>query len=56
MAFEVVKRCAGKGLLMFSPVGFGGATIKIAPPLTITKDAVLDGATALRESFAELVK
>jgi len=53
LAFEVVKSCAEKGLLMFAPVGFGGATIKIAPPLIITKEAVLDGVSALREAFLE---
>ena len=25
---------------MFSPVGFGGATVKIAPPLVITREAL----------------
>src|SRR6266700_7408890 len=35
LAFEVVERCVEKGVLMFSPVGFGGGTVKIAPPLVI---------------------
>lgn len=53
LAFDIVGRCAEKGLLMFAPVGFGGATVKIAPPLTITLDAALDGAEALQEAIAE---
>jgi len=44
LAFDVVKRCLHKGVLMFSPVGFGGGTVKIAPPLMISE-------AALRESL-----
>jgi 4-aminobutyrate aminotransferase/diaminobutyrate-pyruvate transaminase/4-aminobutyrate aminotransferase/(S)-3-amino-2-methylpropionate transaminase len=40
---------------MFSPVGHGGATIKICPPLTITEAAILDSVAALEESFVEAV-
>ena len=39
LAFDVVERCLEKGVLMFSPVGFGGGTVKIAPPLVITEAA-----------------
>lgn len=53
LAWEVVRRTVEKGVLMFAPVGFGGATVKIAPPLVITEAAVLDGLTALEEAFAE---
>lgn len=53
LAAEVVRRSIEKGLLMFAPVGFGGATIKICPPLTITEDAVLEGVQVLDEAFAE---
>ena len=42
-----------KGVLMFAPVGFGGATVKIAPPLVITEAAMLDSLSALEEAFAE---
>jgi 4-aminobutyrate aminotransferase/(S)-3-amino-2-methylpropionate transaminase len=53
LAFRVVERCMEKGLLLFSPVGFGGATLKIAPPLCITTEAVQEGVSVLREAFAE---
>ena len=53
LAFSVVEKAFQKGLLMFAPVGFGGATVKISPPLTITKDAVLDGLSALEEAVHE---
>src|SRR5450432_1050459 len=53
MAWNVVRLMVEKGVLMFAPVGFGGATVKIAPPLVITEAAMLDSLSALDESFAE---
>ena len=41
LAFDVVRRAMEKGVLMFAPVGFGMATVKICPPLVITADAGL---------------
>lgn len=55
LAWQVVERCVERGLLMFSPVGFGGATVKIAPPLSITRAAVNDGVSVLTEAFAHAV-
>ncbi len=53
-AWDVVERCFEKGLLMFSPVGYGGATVKIAPPLVITEEAVRESVGVLEEAFAEV--
>jgi len=53
LAFRAVEACMRKGLLMFSPVGFGGATIKISPPLVITEDALREGAEVLDEAIGE---
>jgi 4-aminobutyrate aminotransferase / (S)-3-amino-2-methylpropionate transaminase / 5-aminovalerate transaminase len=53
LAWEVVRRAMEKGVLMFAPVGFGGATVKIAPPLVITEAAIADSVAALDEAFAE---
>jgi 4-aminobutyrate aminotransferase-like enzyme len=55
LAWDVVRRTVEKGVLMFSPVGYGGATIKICPPLVITEAAILDSFAALEEAFAEAV-
>jgi len=52
-AFRIVERAMEKGLLFFSPVGFGGGTIKICPPLNINEDAVMDGIGALDEAIGE---
>jgi 4-aminobutyrate aminotransferase-like enzyme len=56
LAWDVVNTCYQRGLLMFAPVGFGGATVKIAPPLCITKEAVLEGVAVIRQAFKEHVK
>ena len=53
LAFDVVRRSIEKGVLMFTPVGFGGATVKISPPLVITEAAIHDSVSALEEAFAE---
>ncbi len=53
LAFRVVANCARKGLLMFSPVGFGGGTVKVSPPLVIGEEAIMDGIAALDEAIAE---
>jgi 4-aminobutyrate aminotransferase / (S)-3-amino-2-methylpropionate transaminase / 5-aminovalerate transaminase len=56
LAFDVVRRAMEKGVLMFAPVGLGGATVKISPPLVIPEDAMIESVDALEESFAESVK
>lgn len=47
LAHSIVEECFRSGLLLFAPVGVGGATVKIAPPLCISEDAVRDGLEAL---------
>jgi 4-aminobutyrate aminotransferase-like enzyme len=56
LAWNIVRLCFEKGVLMFAPVGFGGATVKIAPPLVITEDAILESAMVLEHSFDEAVR
>ena len=52
LAFRIVEECVRRGLLMFSPVGYGGATVKISPPLVITAEAVEEGASVLDEAIS----
>jgi 4-aminobutyrate aminotransferase-like enzyme len=52
-AFEIVKACVEKGLLMFSPVG--ACSIKIAPPLCITQAQALEGCAVLAEAFDQVL-
>ncbi len=55
LAWEIVRRSVEKGVLMFCPVGFQGSTVKIAPPLVITEEAVLDSVAGFAEAVAEAV-
>jgi 4-aminobutyrate aminotransferase-like enzyme len=52
LAWEAVRACVEKGLLMFAPVG--GSTLKIAPPLIATEAQVKEGLTVLDEALAEV--
>ncbi|MGH9612474.1 MAG: aminotransferase class III-fold pyridoxal phosphate-dependent enzyme, partial [Bryobacteraceae bacterium] len=54
LALNIVRRCFEKGVLMFSPVGLAGGTVKISPPLTITEEAILESTSVLEEAFAEV--
>jgi len=54
-AFGIVERCMEKGLLMFAPVGVGGGTVKIAPPLVTPKEAIADGLAAFEEAVGEVL-
>ncbi len=53
LAWEVVRRSVEKGVLMFSPVGYQGSTIKVAPPLVLTEAALEDSVAGFTEAFAE---
>ncbi|MEX2213950.1 MAG: aspartate aminotransferase family protein, partial [Phycisphaeraceae bacterium] len=55
LATEIVRRCVEKGLLLFAPVGFGGASVKVSPPLCITEDAVREGLGVLEEAVGDTV-
>jgi len=51
LAWNIVMNCFERGVLMFAPVGYGGATIKIAPPLVIHEAAILESTAVLEEAF-----
>jgi len=53
MAGDIVRRCIEKGLLMFSPVGFGGASVKIAPPLITQEEPLREGIAVLEQALEE---
>jgi 4-aminobutyrate aminotransferase-like enzyme len=54
-AQRINETCFHRGLLMFAPVGTGGQCIKICPPLTISKDALLDGVEVLTQVCDEIL-
>jgi 4-aminobutyrate aminotransferase / (S)-3-amino-2-methylpropionate transaminase / 5-aminovalerate transaminase len=55
LAHDIIERCFRKGLLMFSPVGAWGQTVKVAPPLTIPRAALEEGLAVLSEAVDEAV-
>jgi 4-aminobutyrate aminotransferase / (S)-3-amino-2-methylpropionate transaminase / 5-aminovalerate transaminase len=54
LAAELVYQCFIRGLLLFAPLGFGGATIKICPPLTTTEDALAEALEVFEEALAAI--
>lgn len=55
LAGEIVWRSLQKGVLMFSPVGKGGGTVKISPPLCLTAEAANESLDAFAEAVREAV-
>lgn len=55
LAHDIVQLSIEKGLLFFAPVG-AGSTIKVSPPLVITKDALLEGLDIFDQAIAEAIK
>ena len=51
LATKINVACLQKGLLMFAPVGIGGECLKIAPPLTITGDALRESLQVFEEAI-----
>lgn len=54
-ALKINVACYQKGLLMFAPVGAGGECIKIAPPLTISEEALRESIQVLAEALDEVI-
>ncbi len=55
LAWDAINLCMERGVLMFSPVGFGGGTIKICPPLNINEEAMRESLDVFEQAFAECV-
>ena len=51
LAHRAVQECYERGLLMFAPVGLGGGTLKVCPPLVTPEEAVHEGVDVLLEAF-----
>ncbi len=56
LAADIVRRCVEKGLLMFAPVGYGGASVKIAPPLVIEAEPIRESVNVLEEAMREAIR
>jgi 4-aminobutyrate aminotransferase-like enzyme len=55
LAHRVIEKAYQKGLLFFAPVGAWGQTVKVAPPLTIPREAIEEGLSVLGEAVDEAV-
>ncbi len=56
LAKQIVWRSVEKGLMFFAPVGYMGASVKIAPPLVIQQDAIEEGLQVLEEAIGEVIE
>ena len=56
LAFRVVESCVRQGLMLFAPVGFGAASVKVCPPLIIEEDAIIDGVRVMDAAVAQARK
>jgi len=56
LATDIVRRSVEKGLLMFAPVGYAGASVKIAPPLVVTEEPLREGIQVIEEAVEEAVE
>lgn len=56
LALKVITRCVEQGLMFFAPVGYGGASVKISPPLTVTEEPLREGIAVLEEVLAEVLR
>lgn len=50
-AFDIVNHAVQHGLMLFGPVGSGGGTVKLSPPLCITEEQLREGLEVLEEAF-----
>lgn len=52
----VVDRCIKNGLLLISPGGVGGTTIKLIPPLIIDEKGIKEACAIIYKSVSELIR
>ncbi|MEP7362689.1 MAG: aspartate aminotransferase family protein [Acidobacteriota bacterium] len=52
LAWAIVQESLYRGIMMFSPVGFGGGAVKICPPLNISDEALAESLDVFEEAFA----
>ncbi|MBN1572174.1 MAG: aspartate aminotransferase family protein [Deltaproteobacteria bacterium] len=55
LAFSVVEKCIQKGLMLYAPLGPGGGTVKMNPPLIIEEEALMEGISAFSEAVEESI-
>lgn len=56
LAHRIIELCYQRGLLLFAPVGAWGQTVKICPPLTVTKEALEEACEVLDTAVDDAVR
>ena len=56
LATDIVRRSVEKGLMMFAPVGYGGASVKVSPPLCITEEPLRESIAVVEEAIEEAIQ
>ena len=56
LAADIVRRWVEKGLLIFAPVGYAGASVKISPPLVINAEAIRESVSVAAEAIREAIQ
>ncbi len=51
LAWRVVGRAVQQGVMLFAPVGYGGASVKLAPPLMIEEEALREALAVIEQAF-----
>jgi 4-aminobutyrate aminotransferase / (S)-3-amino-2-methylpropionate transaminase / 5-aminovalerate transaminase len=55
LAHRIIELCYQRGVLFFAPVGAWGQTVKLAPPLTICREALEEGLAVLAQATDDAV-
>ena len=50
LAFAVVEKCIQRGVMLYAPLGPGGGTVKINPPLIISEEPLMEGLSVVGEA------
>ncbi len=51
LAFAVVEKCIQTGVMLYAPLGPGGGTVKVNPPLIITPEPLMEGISVVAEAI-----
>lgn len=56
LASNIVRIAVEKGLMLFAPVGYAGASVKASPPLVITEEPLRESIDVLEEAITEAIQ
>ena len=55
LAWQVVSRAVQSGVMLFAPVGYGAASVKLCPPLVIEEGSLSEAMQVLEDTFAHVL-